>query len=220
MTDARFVEDRRRMVDRQLRARGILDDRVLAVMEKVPRHRFVDEVHLDEAYEDHPLPIGEGQTISQPYMVARMTELCSPSPGDRALEVGAGSGYQTAILANLVREVYAAELIEDLAARAQAVLDSLGYPNVILERRDASSGWPEAAPFNIILVAAGAPEVPRPLVDQLAEGGRLVIPVGGREVQTLLRVVKRGGELHQEQDTPCRFVDLRGRHGWDRESFS
>ena len=215
-----FLAERQRMVQLQLRQRGILDERVLSAMEQVPRHRFVDENQLGQAYEDHPLPIGAGQTISQPYMVARMTELCAPAPGDRALEVGAGSGYQTAILASLVRQVFAAELIEELAARAQAVLDALGYQNVTVERRDASSGWPEAAPFDIILVAAGAPSVPPPLVEQLADGGRLVIPVGGREVQTLLRVTRRGGQVLHEEDTPCRFVDLRGRHGWDRESFS
>jgi protein-L-isoaspartate(D-aspartate) O-methyltransferase len=213
--------DRQRMVERQLRRKGIRDERVLKAMEEVPRHRFVEESYRSQAYEDHPLPIGDGQTISQPYMVALMTELCAPSSSDRALEIGAGSGYQTAILSRLCREVFASEIIEALVIRARAVLKELGLDNIILERRDGSGGWPEVAPFDVILVAAGAPEVPAPLLDQLAEGGRLVIPVGGREVQILRRVTRgRGGGLLHEDDTPCRFVDLRGRYGWDRGQFS
>jgi protein-L-isoaspartate(D-aspartate) O-methyltransferase len=215
-----YLDERLQMVEHQLRRRGIRDERVLKAMEEVPRHRFVDAIYRDQAYEDHPLPIGAGQTISQPYMVARMTELCAAGPDDRALEVGAGSGYQTAVLARLCREVFAAEIVEELVLRARAVLAELGCSNVTLERRDGSSGWPEAAPFDIILVAAGAPEVPGPLVDQLSDGGRLVIPVGGRETQILWRLIRRGSEFVREEDTPCRFVDLRGRHGWDGERFS
>jgi len=215
-----FAVERRGMVDRQLRRRGILDERVLGAMEQVPRHLFVDEVYRESAHEDHPLPIGEGQTISQPYMVGRMTELCAPRPTDRALEVGAGCGYQTAVLSRLCQWVYAVELVDPLAARAAATLQSLGYSNVTVERRDGSSGWPEHAPYDVILVAAGAPMVPEALKEQLADGGRLVIPVGGREVQTLLRLVRRGQEWERLEDTPCRFVDLRGVHGWDRDRFS
>jgi len=219
-SDDPFLEDRLRMVERQLRRRGISDERVLHTMEEIPRHRFVDEAHRHEAYEDHPIPIGSGQTISQPYMVARMTELCAPLESDRVLEIGAGSGYQTAVLARLSQRVFAAEIVLDLVTRARTVLVELGCANVTLEHRDASSGWSEAAPFDAILVAAGAPEVPPPLVEQLADGGRLVIPVGGRALQTLLRITRRGAELLTQEDTACRFVDLRGRHGWDRGELS
>lgn len=205
------------MVDRQLRRRDIVDERVLAVMERVPRHLFLEETYRHRAYEDNPLPIGSGQTISQPYMVARMTELCTPGPTDRALEVGAGSGYQAAVLASLCDHVYAAEIVEQLARRALRTLADLGYGNVTAEHRDGSAGWPEASPFDIILVSAGAPDVPAALAEQLAEGGRLVIPVGNREVQVLRRLVRRGKELIRLDDTPCRFVNLRGRYGWDGE---
>lgn len=225
MTDAereeeRYAEARHQMVERQLRRRGIVDESVLRAMAEVPRHRFVDEAYRERAYDDYPLPIGAGQTISQPYMVARMTELCCPKPGDRALEVGAGSGYQTAVLARLCGQVFSTEIVEELAETAQRTLTELGCSNIALELRDGSAGWPEQAPFDIILVAAGAPTIPEELREQLAEGGRLVIPVGGREVQTLLRVLRHGSELVTLEDTSCRFVDLRGKHGWDGDQSS
>lgn len=216
MTEEGFREARRLMVERQLRARGILEPRTLAAMAEVPRHLFVDEQLRDHAYEDRPLPIGAGQTISQPYMVARMTELCALAPEDRVLEVGAGCGYQSAVLARLASAVFASEIIEDLAARAAVTLDTLGFAGrVEVECRDGSRGWAERAPFDAILVAAGAPTVPGPLREQLAEGGRLVIPVGGREVQTLVRIIRHGDDFEELEDTPCRFVDLRGAYGWE-----
>jgi len=208
---------RRRMVERQLRGRGVRDERVLAAMERVPRHRFVPAFTEEEAYGDHPLPIGQGQTISQPYMVARMTELAAPGGGDRVLEVGAGCGYQTAVLAELSGKVFACELLPGLAGDAARRLEELGLAEdrVRVEARDGSLGWPEHGPFDVILVAAGAPAVPEPLVEQLAEGGRLVIPVGGQFSQVLRRITRRDGELESMSDTPCRFVDLRGVHGWE-----
>ena len=206
--------ERREMVEVQLRARGIADPRVLEVMGRVPRHRFVDASLQSQAYEDHPLPIGYGQTISQPYMVARMTELCELAPTDRVLEVGAGSGYQTAVLASLCRAVFATEIVEPLAERAIRVLTSLGLTNATVAFRDGSVGWAERGPFDAILVAAGAPGVPPPLEEQLAEGGRLVIPVGDRTLQVLRRYTRQGAAVVRLDDTPCRFVELHGRHGW------
>ena len=207
------------MVERQLRARGVLDERVLDAMERVPRHQFVPAFSEEEAYGDHPLPIGHGQTISQPYMVARMTELAAPGRGERALEVGAGCGYQTAVLAELSGQVFACELLPDLAEGAARRLEELGYgeDRVRVEARDGTLGWPEHGPFDVILVAAGAPAVPEPLVEQLAEGGRLVIPVGGQFSQVVRRITRRDGALETMSDTPCRFVDLRGAHGWGAE---
>jgi protein-L-isoaspartate(D-aspartate) O-methyltransferase len=213
-SEIELEEQRRQMVERQIRRRGVLDGRVLQAMERVPRHRFVDPAYAAQAYDDHPLPIGCGQTISQPYMVARMTELCALRPTDKVLEVGAGCGYQTAVLASLCAQVYAIEILEELARRAKQTLDELGY-DITLAVRDGSVGWPEQAPYDAILVAAGAPAIPEPLKEQLAEGGRLVIPVGGRDLQTLRCLTRRGAELVVQDDTPCRFVDLRGVQGWD-----
>jgi protein-L-isoaspartate(D-aspartate) O-methyltransferase len=202
------------MVEQQIRRRGISDGAVLEAMARVPRHAFVDRCYLEEAYEDHPLPIGCGQTISQPFMVALMTELCDLSPGDSVLEVGAGSGYQSAVLAALCQKVYATEIVEDLVSKARRALSAAGCDNVLLELRDGSKGWPDHAPYDAILVAAGAPGVPEPLREQLAEGGRLVIPVGGRGLQILKRITRRGHVFETSADTACRFVDLRGEHGW------
>ena len=211
--DGRFVEARRRMIVEQLVRRGIRDERVLAAMGVVPRHVFVDAALADEAYGDRPLPIGFGQTISQPYMVARATELAAPRATDRALEVGAGCGYQAAVLARLVAEVHGVEIVRGLATRAQATVEMLGVGNVAIEAFDGSGGWPEHAPYDLIIVSAGAPRVPPLLVDQLADGGRLVVPVGGREEQTLV-VVRRLGERYEtREDTRCRYVDLLGRFG-------
>ncbi len=206
---------RARMVAEQLRRRNVRDARVLEVMGRVPRHAFVDEAHLGEAYQDHPLPIGDGQTISQPYMVARMTELCAPAPESRVLEIGAGCGYQTAVLASLCRHVYAVELVGNLARACRENLARIGVDNVTVRQGDGTLGWAEHAPFDVILVAAAAPKLPRPLLSQLADGGRLVIPTGSRRVQTLQTITRQGGELTTVDDTACRFVRLRGKHGWD-----
>src|SRR5450432_3894302 len=211
--EARFAEARRQMVSAQLVARGITDARVLAAMGTVPRHLFVAPALADEAYADKPLPIGFGQTISQPFMVARATELAAPREGDRVLEVGAGCGYQAAVLARLAAEVFAVELIPRLAAQAQSTLSAFGVGNVTVASFDGGGGWPAHAPYDAIIVSAGAPRVPPLLVDQLADGGRLVIPVGARDEQTL-SVVRRVGDAYETtSDTRCRYVDLVGRFG-------
>jgi protein-L-isoaspartate(D-aspartate) O-methyltransferase len=208
-----YVELRQRMVIEQLVRRGIHDPRVLGAMRKVPRHRFVDPALAANAYDDRPLVIGYGQTISQPYMVARATELAAPRAGDRALEVGAGSGYQTAVLAELCREVFAIEIVPALAARGALTLAETGYKNAVVESFDGSGGWPEHAPYDVIIVSAGAPRIPPLLVDQLAPGGRLVIPVGGSEEQELAVVRHEGDHYVTSYDTRCRYVDLLGRFG-------
>jgi protein-L-isoaspartate(D-aspartate) O-methyltransferase len=211
--EARFIEARRVMIVEQLVRRGIKDARVLAAMGAVPRHLFVEPALRDEAYVDRPLPIGFGQTISQPYMVARATELAAPREGDRVLEVGAGCGYQAAVLGQLAAAVYAVELVPGLAARAAETLVGLGFRNVSVDSFDGSAGWPAHAPYDAIVVSAGAPRVPPLLVDQLADGGRLVIPVGPPEEQ-MLAVVRRVGDRYETTyDTRCRYVDLLGRFG-------
>lgn len=209
-----FEIARRKMVETQIAARGIRDPRVLQVMREIPRHLFVDEGMWDQAYQDHPLPIGEKQTISQPYMVALMTEAAAPTPNDKVLEIGTGSGYQTAILASLCKWVYSVERIRSLAIKARKVLDQLRLYNVSLKIGDGSEGWEEYAPYNAIIVTAGAPEVPKPLKEQLADGGRLIIPVGDRFSQVLYKIVRRGNEFLQEDLGGCRFVDLVGKYGW------
>lgn len=208
---------RRLMVAEQLQARGIRDPRVLRAMLRVPRHRFVPPELAASAYEDGPLPIGQGQTISQPYMVALMTQCLELTGTERVLEVGTGSGYQSAVLAELCRWVYTVERIPELAARAERTLRELGYHNVSVRVGDGTLGWPEEAPFEGILVTAGAPEAPPALLEQLAEGGRLVIPVGTRYSQTLQRITRRGGRLEVEEFGPCVFVPLVGRQGWPEE---
>ena len=211
----RYENARRAMVSEQIVARGVRDARVLEAMGSVPRHLFVPPDSRDQAYDDHPLPIGHGQTISQPYMVARMTELCALSSDDVALEVGAGSGYQAAVLARLVRHVYAVEIVPELCGNTTENLRAAGIPNVTLGHLDGTAGWADHAPYDVILVSAGAPEVPTLLVDQLRpEGGRLVIPVGERSRQMVRRIVRHGDRYETLEDTPCRFVDLVGRYGW------
>ena len=211
--DVSFELLRRAMVDEQLVRRGIKDGRVLEAMATVPRHRFVDPALSEHAYEDRPLAIGYGQTISQPYMVARATELAAPQPTDRALEVGAGSGYQAAVLGRLAAEVYAIEIVPALAQRARRTLAELDVHNITIDSFDGGGGWPEHAPYDVIIVSAGAPRIPPLLVAELADGGRMVIPVGGTEEQELAIVRREGDHYVTSHDTRCRYVDLLGRFG-------
>jgi protein-L-isoaspartate(D-aspartate) O-methyltransferase len=212
-----FAKERLAMVEEQLKRRGIRDGRVLEAMSKVPRHTFVPEAHRGAAYEDRPLPIGEGQTISQPYMVAVMTQSLDLKGEERVLEIGTGSGYQTAILAELAKEVCTMERIPALLERARSILQSLGYENILFKIGDGTKGWPEKAPFEGIIVTAGAPEIPQTLLAQLADGGRLVIPVGPRYTQTLYKVTRRGKNYTEEDITGCVFVPLLGEYGWKEE---
>ena len=213
--DPALVARRAEMVKEQLAGRGIKDQRVLAALAEVPRHAFVAPTMIDLAYADRPLPIGPGgQTISQPFMVARATELAAPTPHDRALEVGAGSGYQLAVLAKLCREVYGIELRPELATQARATLAALGLTNVTVDCFDGSAGWAEHAPYDVIIVSAGAPRVPPLLAAQLADGGRMVVPVGQPDDQELLLVRRDGDAYTTTTDTRCRYVDLRGRYGF------
>lgn len=205
---------RERMVETQIKARGIKDERVLKAMLKVPRHLFVDEALRDQAYGDFPLPIGEGQTISQPYIVALMTEALELKGIERVLEIGTGSGYQTAILAELALWVYTIERFPTLLERAKKVLKELGYKNISFKLDDGTLGWKEAAPFDAIIVTAASPDIPPPLVEQLAEGGRMVIPIGDEFSQTLIKGVKKGGKLHTKALEPVRFVKLVGAYGF------
>lgn len=207
---------RERMVEKDIIPRGVKDQRVLDAMIKVPRHLFVGTTQRMSAYEDHPLPIGEGQTISQPFMVALMTEALMLKGGESVLEIGTGTGYQTAILAELASRVYTVERVPSLTGKARTVLDSLGYKNVLVKLSDGTLGWQEYAPYDRILVTAGAPSVPQPLLEQLAPGGILVIPVGSNSIQELLRVRKRdNGSTREEKLGGCVFVRLVGKHGWE-----
>jgi protein-L-isoaspartate(D-aspartate) O-methyltransferase len=205
---------RQKMVQRQLVARGIQDSRVLSAMAEVPRHLFVDEALQDEAYEDNPLPIGDGQTISQPYMVAVMTELLELQGDERVLEIGTGSGYQAAVLSKLCRWVFTIDRVRRLSEKAQATLRSCGYVNISFMVGDGTAGWPSQAPFDGIIVTAGSPQIPDVLVQQLSDEGKLVIPVGDRFSQTLKRVIKTKTGTKVENHTGCRFVDLIGKYGW------
>jgi len=205
---------RERMVETQIKARGIKDERVIQAMLKVPRHLFVPPSLRDQAYGDFPLPIGEGQTISQPYIVALMTEALELKGNERVLEIGTGSGYQTAILAELALWVYTIERYATLQEKAKAILLELGYKNISFKVGDGTLGWKDAAPFEAIIVTAAAPEIPPPLIEQLAEGGRIVIPVGDEFSQMLIKGVKRGGRLHTKTLEPVRFVKLIGAYGF------
>ena len=209
-----FEEQRARMVDQQLRARGIADPRVLAAFRTVPRHRFVPPELQADAYADHPLAIGGGQTISQPYMVALMTSLLRLQGHERVLEIGTGSGYQAAILAELALEVYSVERLPELLSGVVERLTQLGYLNVHLSAGNGSLGWPEHAPYEGIIVTAAAPAIPEPLVEQLAEGARLVLPIGSPDRQMLVAAERHGRELRRREVTSCLFVPLVGRHGW------
>ena len=208
---------RHRMVEEQLRRRGIVDRQVLAAMESVPRHRFLKQKDRWAAYDDEPIVIGLGQTISQPYMVARMTELLELDATSRVLEVGTGSGYQAAVLAELAAEVWTLERHPELADRARPLLDDLGYRNVHVLVGDGSLGLPEQAPFDAIIVTAAAPRVPAPLLDQLADGGRFVIPVGDRGVQQLRLIRRRDHEFVETDVLACRFVPLVGLAAYPEE---
>jgi protein-L-isoaspartate(D-aspartate) O-methyltransferase len=209
-----FEEARLHMVEQQLAGRGITDENVLRVMREVPRHLFVPEDLWDMAYRDTPLPIGYGQTISQPYIVAYMTQMLHLSADSRVLEVGTGSGYQVAILSRLAKQVYTIERVEELATCAEQVLEELGYDNVMVRVGDGGYGWPEAAPFASIIVTAAAPEVPPPLIAQLAEGASLVAPIGPAGYQELVRLRKQGESTKLEHLVPVAFVPLVGEHGW------
>ncbi len=214
MNTDEYLIARKRMVQNQIAARGVSYPPLLSVMESVPRHLFVSSDDLAWAYADGPLPIGYGQTISQPYIVALMTELLQVHPTHKVLEIGTGSGYQAAVIARLAAEVHTVEVIPELAAQAERTLLDLGYLNIHVHTGDGSLGWLESAPYNGILVAAAAPSAPHPLLDQLADGGRLVIPVGSRGNQQL-EVWKRDGENYVcDKNLAVAFVPLRGVHGW------
>ena len=213
--DFLFEPERREMIEYQLRRRGIHDPRVLDAMFMVPRHEFVASNLISRAYDDRPLPIGAKETISQPYIVAVMTEAVRVQPGDKALEVGAGSGYQAAILAHLGAKVYGIERNPDLAEAARQRLARLGYDGIEIITGDGTEGYAPAAPFQVIMVTAGSPpKIPQPLLDQLAEGGRLMIPVGGHDYQELNLIFKHGGQIASRMIDPCQFVPLIGKYGW------
>lgn len=210
-----FEKQRFRMVEDQIVGRGVKDQRVIEALKRIPRHLFTEEALQSRAYDDCPLPIGEKQTISQPYMVAAMSEALDLTGNESVLEVGTGSGYQTAVLCMLARIVYSIERIETFVQRAGKILSSLEIRNVVMKVGDGSLGWRSKAPFDRILVTAGSPDVPQPLVDQLAPEGRLVIPVGDRGTQSLLRVRRLpDGNTKTEELGDCRFVDLQGAFGW------
>jgi protein-L-isoaspartate(D-aspartate) O-methyltransferase len=212
-----YAAARRQMVDQQLAQRGIRDRCVLEAIARVPRHRFVPPDYRHLAYDDSALPIGECQTISQPYMVGVMTEALHVQPDARVLEIGTGSGYQTAVLAELASEVYTIERFETLSSHARDLLTELGYRNVRFRVDDGAGGWPEAAPFDGILVTAAAREVPGALEEQLKDGGRLVVPLGDRSLQELYRLTREGAEWRREPITPCRFVPLVAAEGWPED---
>ncbi len=209
-----FWKARQAMVRDQIERRNIHDPRLLAVLRRVPRHRFLPPALQDRAYEDGPLPIGLGQTISQPYMVAAMTDLLMLHGTENVLEIGTGSGYQAAVLGEMAAAVHTIEYHPYLAENAQVVLDRLGYRNIFVHTGDGTLGWPPAAPYQAVLVTAAAPDIPSPLVDQLDEGGWLVIPVGGPQGQDLERWRKVNGHIFRESLFPVAFVPLRGRFGW------
>lgn len=205
---------RERMVLEQLERRGIKDPRVLDAMRTVARHRFLPAELQDHAYDDGPLPIGDSQTISQPYMVALMSEVAELTGAEKVLEIGTGSGYQTAVLARLARVVYSAELNAHLHDRARVILNSMGVGNVYLRCADGSDGWPEEAPFDVVMVTAAMPGIPLPLLNQLTPQGRLIAPIGEDELQTLVRISRKTGHWNEEYFGECRFVKMSGKHGF------
>jgi len=209
-----FKKVRERMVETQIAARGVHDERVLEAMRKVPRHLFLDEALRDQAYSDHPLPIAENQTISQPYIAGLMTESLELNGSEKVLEIGTGSGYQSAILAELADRVFSIERYPELAYRANSILQKLGYGNIIVRVGDGSLGWPDDAPFDGIIVTAGTPQIPQPLIDQLKMGGRLVVPVGDRLGQDLMLVKRVAEGIKKTNLGGVRFVNLVGKWGW------
>ena len=218
MTGDSHTYQRRReeMVKRQIAARGITDARVLAAMAKVPRHRFVSEALTDQSYGDYPLPIGEQQTISQPFIVAEMTQALQLSAEDRVLEIGTGSGYQAAILAEIAYRVYTVERIHSLLLQARRLFDELRYHNIVTHYSDGTTGWKDQSPFNAIIVTAGSPHIPMALVQQLAVGGRMVIPVGDSVTQELIKIVRDDSGIRKTNLGGCRFVKLIGENGWKK----
>ena len=206
---------REKMVKAQLISRGIQDPRVLEAMGSIPRDRFVEEALVGEAYNDHPLPIGNKQTISQPYIVALMTEALALKGTEKVLEIGTGSGYQTAVLAALADKVYTVERIRTLMIKARNILADIGFRNILFKAFDGTLGWKEFAPYDAIIVTAGSPKVPQPLLDQLQDGGRLIIPTGNKVSQDLIKITKTKGRFVQEDLGGCRFVNLVGVHGWE-----
>jgi protein-L-isoaspartate(D-aspartate) O-methyltransferase len=214
-----FSQARKAMVKKQIVSRGITDARVLAAMRAVPRHAFVPDQFIEEAYEDHPLPVGAGQTISQPYIVALMTSHLGLTGKEKVLEIGTGSGYQAAILARLAKEVHTVERIPELASKAEATLQQLGLKNVFVHVGDGSLGWPEAAPYDRIIVTAAAPSVPEELTGQLKTGGRLIIPVGERWYQMLEEWEKTPAGLVKKEVIPVVFVPLLGAKGWQEKDW-
>lgn len=217
MTNSGHTYDRRReeMVKRQIEARHISDPSVLAAMRRVPRHLFVSEALRHKAYEDYPLPIGEQQTISQPFIVAEMTQALEINANDRVLEIGTGSGYQAAVLAEIAYRVYTIERLYPLYRRARKLFDELQYHNIVTRYSDGTMGWKEESPFDAIMVTAGAPRIPNVLLSQLALGGRMVLPVGNQYTQDLVKIIKDEQGCHQVSLGGCRFVKLIGENGWD-----
>jgi len=210
----KYARKREEMVRNQIEARGIKDPRVLAAFRQVPRHLFVSEALRDQAYGDYPLPIGEQQTISQPYIVAEMTQALELGEGDRVLEIGTGSGYQAAILAQLVYRVYTIERKRSLYLQTRRLFDQLNYHNIVTRYADGTKGWPSESPFDAVVVTAGAPAIPEVLIDQLIEGGRLVVPVGNQHAQELVKIYRDKDNIRQTNLGGCRFVKLVGEHGW------
>jgi protein-L-isoaspartate(D-aspartate) O-methyltransferase len=213
---ARFGEERRLMVKSQIRKRGVTDERVLEAMATVPRHEFVPPFWTNQAYADEPLPIGHGQTISQPYIVAAMVASLGLRGSENVLEIGTGCGYQAAVVSLLAREVHTVEILPDLAQSAAERLERLGYTNVHVHTGDGTLGWAPSSPYDAILIAAAAPSVPEPLLLELAEGGRLIAPVGEEDKQELQLTTKHQGKFLLKQGGPCRFVPLMGQHGWGK----
>jgi protein-L-isoaspartate(D-aspartate) O-methyltransferase len=211
----KYERRREKMVNQQIEGRGIKDPRVLAAMRAVPRHLFVSDALKDQAYGDFPLPIGEQQTISQPFIVAEMTQALEIDGEDRVLEIGTGSGYQAAVLAQIAYRVYSIERIRSLYVQTRALLDRLKYHNVIMRCTDGTVGWKDESPFDAIMVTAGAPKIPDSLVEQLDEGGRMVVPVGDQHSQDLIKITKDPGGIQQTSLGGCRFVKLVGKQGWD-----
>ena len=213
----KYDRKREEMVRSQIEARGVRDPRVLSAFRAVPRHLFVSEALREQAYGDYPLPIGEQQTISQPYIVAEMTQALELGQDDRVLEIGTGSGYQAAILAQIVYRVYTVERKRALYMQTRNLFDKLNYHNIVTKYADGTKGWQEESPFDAIVVTAGAPELPEVLITQLAEGGRLVVPVGNQHTQELIKICREKGDVQQTNLGGCRFVKLVGEHGWQEQ---